>query len=512
MKKRILLFTILASLAALLCSCEEFLTAEDSRYVKEGEQMEEALLINPEAAVRGIYARLITREADGHNFFGQKSTDISLDMRGEDICFDPAYHFTSDYRLVLRLATHTRPTYVWQAYYQNINDANIVLLNLTDPTQQVTRNLKGELLALRAHAYFYLINLYQMAGSYSKVKGLPGIPLYTESSSRMSRGTVEEIYNRIAQDLDDAIPLLEGFVRSEINRIDQRVAKALRARVAMFMGDYDIAERYATEVIAAAPLMSAMQYQAEGFINASNSEWLWGQIITQQTSTGYASFHSFMSPAKGPGYASLKYSMTKIDRRLYDQMSSNDTRKGCFLDGTGLNFAPGTRIDATLTSSSGYASYIKNAATAYVGFKFNGEWTSPLLYMRVAEMYYIKAEAQVRQSNIPGAQATLDIISNARAISGTHDYVWESNADALIDQIFYHKRFECWGEGVCYFDFNRLEKTVDRTYTGTNHPVTSITAGFKPYPWGHAIRTYQIPNRELSGNPEITDADNNPNP
>ncbi|RCU22161.1 RagB/SusD family nutrient uptake outer membrane protein, partial [Acinetobacter baumannii] len=75
--------------------------------------------------------------------------------------------------------------------------------------------------------------------------------------------------------------------------------------------------------------------------------------------------------------------------------------------------------------------------------------------MRVAEMYYIKAEAEARQGKEAVARQTLLDIVSTRDAAFT---LPTESGDALIDKIFAHKRIDLYMEGVRFLDLKRLAK------------------------------------------------------
>ncbi|MDR3118186.1 MAG: RagB/SusD family nutrient uptake outer membrane protein [Mediterranea sp.] len=494
---------ILLPALLLATACSDFLEPEDSRYV-ESERVADVLELTPDAIVQGIYSRAIQYAfyMAQHDDFGQKSLDLSVDFSAEDIAYyNPVRWFASIYRFEEHLANTPRPGRQWQYNYANIRDLNTILIAL-EGIDEVTlsesqRHLKGEALALRAFHYFQLINLFQTGGEWNHIKDLPGVPVYTTPAIEGgSRGKVSDVYDIILADYDAAVPLLAGYDGGK-GRISQTSAQLLAARANLYAGRYDKALTYSSAVVETTSLMPHSEYTG-GFNNISNAEWLWGVDVTAENTNFYASFFSNMD-SQGPGYGGGLGRYKCIDRRLYDNIRPDDVRKAVFADATGAVGADGKTVP-------------------YLQLKFTGtsgaSFLEDLVYLRSAEAYYIKAEAQVRTQGAAGiaaAQATLDIISNARATTGTHSYTWDDSSNGLLDQISIHKRFELWGEGQSAFEFNRLEKTIDRTYPGTNHPVGNITpGGDRALPWHDALRTLQIPVKELEGNPNITTADQNP--
>lgn len=489
MKTKIHLLII--SLFLLGTSCSDFLEPEDTKYAT-GDKIPDILERNTDALIQGVYSRSIEYAfyAARHDDFGQKSIDIAVDLSSEDMVhYANKQWFVTFYQFNDRLASNAySPARQWKYAYAQIRDLNNIILALSSGAElnDAQKNLKGEALALRAHHYFILINLYQTGGTWDHIKDLPGVPIYTEPTLEgKNRGKVSDVYTQILADYEAAIPLLAGFDPGSPTRVTQLAAKALAARAYLYVGDYPNALKYATEVVNASSLMGTADY-TKGFADISNVEWLWGFDMTAENTPGYPSFFSIMDPTS-PGYAGSGGQYKSIDRRLYDNIKANDIRKQVFKDGT--NKVPYLQYKFIDPSKS-----------------FEGDY----VYLRSAEAYYIKAEAEARTNKLTDAKATLDKITNARATDGHHSYVWASDATGLIDNIFIQKRIELWGEGIGLFEFNRLEKTIDRTYAGTNHPVANINSGDRPLPWHDALRTLQIPIKELEGNSNITQADQNP--
>ena len=475
-------------------SCEDVLEPANSRYVT-ADDLPDILERNSDALIQGVYARSIQYAfyASRHDDFGQKSIDLAVDLSSEDIVVHTSSAwFISFYQFNDRMASNAySPSRQWKYAYAQIRDLNSIIEILADTSSlsDTQKNLKGEALALRAFHYFFLINFYQTGGSREHIKALPGVPVYTDNASEgKPRGTVEDVYNQILSDYEAAIPLLEGFAPPFPTRITQVAAKLLAARAYLYAGQYDKALEYAGQVIDTTQLTSTGNY-IKGFADINDVEWLWGVDINSENSTIYASFFSIVDPFT-PGYAGMLGQYKSIDRRLYDRIDANDIRKTLF------EGADGGELEVP-----------------YVQKKFvdpSKSFLGDYVYLRSAEAYYIKAEAEARIKTVAEAHATLDIITNARAINGNHSYQWSEDKNTLIDQIFVQKRIELWGEGHGLFEFNRLGKTIDRTYEGSNHPVGNINSGDRPLPWHDPLRTFQIPIKEIEGNPNITSNDQNP--
>jgi len=492
-KKFYFILFILLPVCFSACS-DSLLDPKDSSRVTS-EQLADVLERNTDALIQGVYSRSIEYAfyVSRHDDFGQKSIDLAVDFASEDLVhYANQSWFVTFYQFNDRIASGANsPVRQWGYCYAQIRDLNTIIEALADESSlaDAQKNLKGEALGLRAFHYFTLINFFQTGGSWDKIKDLPGVPVYTENNLEgKARGTVKDVYAQIIGDCEAAIPLLEGFNPATPTRLGQKGAKLLAARACLYSGDYDNALTYAAQVVDETQLMTVAEY-TKGFADIGNPEWLLGADITGETKTWYASFFSVMDNLS-PGYAGALGQYKTIDRRLYDHIDGNDVRKTIFEGEDGGELE-----------------------VPYAQKKFvdpSGVFEGDYVYLRAAEAYYIKAEAEARTGKTDAAKATLDAISNARALNGNHSYAWEAGGEALIDQIFIHKRIELWGEGHSLFEFNRLEKTIDRTYPGSNHPAGNINSGDRPLPWHDALRTFQIPVKEIEGNPNITDADQNP--
>lgn len=489
-----LIYILALSFSLLGTSCSDFLDAEDNKIVTS-DDIPDILERNTDALIQGVYSRSIEYAfwASRHDDFGQKSIDLAVDLSSEDMVhYANKQWFITFYQFNDRAASNSySPARQWAYCYAQIRDLNNILAALEDESTLSTsqKNLKGEALALRAFHYFTLINLYQTGGTWSDIKDLPGVPVYlTTTLTGNPRGTVADVYAQILKDYELAIPLLDGFSPSLPTRVTKVAAELLAARAYLYSGDYTNALKYSTEVVNSTKLMGTSDY-TKGFADISNVEWLWGADITSVNSTSWASFFSIID-GLSPGYGGDLGQYKTIDRRLYDNIKEGDIRKDIFEGADGGEYE-----------------------IPYFQLKFidaSKEFLGDYLFLRSAEAYYIKAESEVRTGNLTGAKETLDKISNARAKTGQHPYTWASTESLLLDQIFVQKRIELWGEGHSLFEFNRLEKTIDRTYEGTNHPVANIIGGDRPLPWHDALRTFQIPIKEIEGNDAITQADQNP--
>lgn len=102
-------------------------------------------------------------------------------------------------------------------------------------------NMIGQVRTIRAYQYFNMNWLYG---------GVPIIDAYeTAEEARVPRASEQEVKEYIYQDLDAAIPLLNDAPAAN-GYIAKGTALALKVRVAMFYGDYQIAKNAASQLMA----------------------------------------------------------------------------------------------------------------------------------------------------------------------------------------------------------------------------------------------------------------------
>ena len=380
-------------------------------------------------------------------------------------------------------------------HYQFINAANYIIANIDDATgDEADRNsIKAQAYAFRASCYFNLIRLYQR--TYVGHENDPGVPIYTDPSNNQTegkgRGTVTEVYTQINADLDQAITVFQNAsAKKHISHIDLAVAHGLKARVALTQENWSDAATHAGLAITntSSSLMSTDDVVA-GFNSVTNPEWMWGSEINNEQTLSSSSFWAHMDAGAG-GYA--EESRKCASSWLYDQIGNNDVRKDWFVD-------PTTSAD----NSTG-------PDFRYNQLKFRieqeGSWASDLLYMRLAEMYLIQAEAECMLTNYTSARnllttaiaykdpnfaASLGAIPDGNALSlGTAGPV-----NNLIDFIILQRRIELWGEGFRIFDIQRLKTGFDRAYAGSNHSIQLTITDPESWEW-----IMMLPQKEFDGN------------
>ncbi|MDO4949420.1 MAG: RagB/SusD family nutrient uptake outer membrane protein [Bacteroidales bacterium] len=138
----------------------------------------------------------------------------------------------------------------------------------------------------------------------------------------------------------------------------------------------------------------------------------------------------------------------------------------------------------------------------YYEYEKGGATDFPI--MRVEEMYFIKAEAELNLSGVATAKNTLVSLISTR----NPNYAAECTAAtkvALYEELLFQKGIEFWGEGINYFDAKRLELGTHRYYPGCSVERANFAIDMDRV---HCGWTPQFNTAETNGNQAITDYDN----
>ena len=178
------------------------------------------------------------------------------------------------------------------------------------------------------------------------------------------------------------------------------------------------------------------------------------------------------------GYAPL--SQLGLNKATYEKIKDGDFRKASWLDANAQAHAPlaGSAADGKVFL---YGNDENPAAKPYESIKFRpaqGNCTNytvgnaiDAVMMRVEEMWFIKMEALAQSGKLPEAKALLKQFMDLRVLDGSYSTARLGDLDSFIDEMFFQKRVEFWGEGILIFDYKRLDKGITRGYEGTNHPL-----------------------------------------
>ena len=356
----------------------------------------------------------------------------------------------------------------------------------------------------RMYEYCYLdVNPSSLNGDGKDVLGLT-VPIVTEKTTEEeSRNNPRvphmEMSEFILSDLTKAETFLEnaGTISKTIPNL--AVVYGLYARLHLWNGgflsepwnggngnaEYNLAAQYARKAImqsGASPLTeSEWLSTTNGFNDISTSSWLWGATSMKENDvvqSGILNWTSWASNETTYGYASAgPFSM--ISSYYYNRISDTDFRKLSYIapEGSALEGKEPV-IDQA---------YAEKKLKEYYSLKFRpgqgnmedytvgSACSYPL--MRVEEMYFIEAEATAHTSPAAGAQLLADFMTKYR----DPDYVIKASGEEdVVEEIFFQKSIELWGEGQNYFDLKRLGYPVTRSNSTNYYSAARLDTSGRP--------------------------------
>lgn len=173
------------------------------------------------------------------------------------------------------------PEMVWMLYYEGVYKANEALAAIDDqggPNNDILRNSKGEALLLRAYNHFILANEFcrpYNGKTSTKDAGLyyaTGIADFSAAAEQSNRGTVADVYAKIAADIEAGIPLLNDTYEVPKYHFNKQAAYAFATRFYLYYEKWEKAKEYADKLLGSNPAASLRDYRALQAMPLSKSE------------------------------------------------------------------------------------------------------------------------------------------------------------------------------------------------------------------------------------------------
>ena len=173
------------------------------------------------------------------------------------------------------------PEQVWMLYYEGVYKANEALAAIEDqggPKNDILRNSKGEALLIRAYDHFILANEFcrpYNGKTSTKDAGLyyaTGIADFSAAAEQSNRGTVADVYAKIAADIEAGIPLLNDTYEVPKYHFNKQAAYAFATRFYLYYEKWEKAKEYADKLLGSNPAASLRDYRALQSMPLSKSE------------------------------------------------------------------------------------------------------------------------------------------------------------------------------------------------------------------------------------------------
>lgn len=439
-----------------------------------------------------------TTTGNYHQCFGPQSYNLMADLMGEDMVMaaQGSGWFWYDYLYDVKDAfnsTTWRPYDAWNYYYTLISNVNYIIDAAEkiegDPT--LIKYILGNAYGFRAYAYAYAGMLY--ARSYIGHEDRLCVPIYTEPTFAgtvgKARSTNREVFAQAMSDVNKAIELLGDSKQQHVSHFDKYVANGLKARIALYMGDYQTAHDAAKIAVSKASYAYDSNFR---YNDASHASVLWGAEIIESQGTTNPQFLAHMDIAFG-GYGARARKC--LSAWLYEKMGADDKRAKDWWSYEVL-------ADGKTKGYQQYKFLFKDAKSPLTG--------ADHIFMRAPEMQLIIAETACRLGNETEAKEALNALMKTRdakydcsKLTGTElGKLTTDMTGSLLEEILIQRRIELWGESGRVYDIKRLRQGFVRTQA-MGHPIAGLLTSLhcddpESFDW-----VMTIPAKEYNANPLI---------
>ena len=472
---------IIIFLTIVIISCKKDLQP----YNGESDKMALNTAEDLQMATYGTYAGLVNRGyTKNQNQLGAYSGDnITLSGTTGDQVF-----FTYTYT---QYPNQGNTTQFWGAAYKVIYSANAIIEKIEDATSPKLDQIKGENLYLRAMAHFDLVRIF--ARPYLQGNGNnPGIPIEKSTVSDLpSRSSVKEVYDFITNDLKNAANLMT--IEKNACYASKEVAYALLSRIYLYKESNDSAIYYTDKVIQSGryQLMATEPYKKYfTIVPDDNPETIFAIKHTPADDRGKDAIGSMyyndpvtLSSGWGEVYASVDF-VNLLDKYPEDVRHS-------FIE-------PQRDNNGNMLARHNVPKYYINKYNWQGGIV---DLSSPV-YLRLAEMYLNRAEANAKLGNNQLAIDDINLIRERAGLSGNalytvNDLKGHSN---VLEVVLEERRIELAFEAQRAFDLFRNNLPLIRNYPGF-HGTDNMHQTILPT--DPRVASY-IPEREIQVNPNLT--------
>lgn len=345
------------------------------------------------------------------------------------------------------------PESMWASHYSAISNYNIAIeqADLVEDEALVpyAELLKGTALFCRASSYLTLARHFGPAYDYDTAESELCVPLVLvyDQYEKPYRNTVQEVYDQIIWDLEDAMDLLkdkvyEGEVRSLTPTID--AVRALMARYYLDVQEYGDAAKMAVAVInseAEYALASTPNEMMAEYLRDSGSEPIVQLFASLSEGLVGNTIFTQVSKDREGKYFQPYYIPTQ---KLVSAYEKDDLRFTTWFSNSMYPiFTNGARYEGIYT----FIKYYDNPGLRTGSVETGAHAAKPLM---IGEMYLIAAEAYAMDNKSFQAKTYLNELQKARKATLTSGDMENIKKEWFKETVGEGHRLSClkrWGEG-----------------------------------------------------------------
>lgn len=238
-------YTILPVLSALaLTGCNDFLDEmPDSRATLDSDEKIKNILVS--AYNDHDYCMVLEMSSDNTDWFGDQ---VPNSVRW----FDDAWRWKDESETINESLDR-----FWSGAYISIASANQAITAIGTPQNDTQKELLGEALMCRAYHHFMLANIFCKAYNNNNLGEL-GVPYMdkpeTQLAPQYERGTVGQVYQKIQEDIEAALPLMgDSHLSIPKYHFNVKAAYAFACRFYLFTEQWEKAVEYADKCLGSQP-------------------------------------------------------------------------------------------------------------------------------------------------------------------------------------------------------------------------------------------------------------------
>ena len=445
LRNKIARVVLLGALGMAGTSCDKVLDQQPQNSLDSAQVFVD--LAGANAALTGVYGGLTTS-----NYYGLRYP-VFADLLADNLNHIGTFPSFAEIKNRNIQTNNAEVTNMWAALYTTINRAN----NVIEYTPGVAAILDGDKKRLLAEAKFLRALTY-----FDLVRYWGDVPLVltatkkADESLNVARTPANAVYDQVKKDLDEAeMDLSEGSP----SRATKSGARALKARLALYRGQYAEAGTLADQVIGTTKFTLLPVYR-DNFDVKNSTEAVFELNFDNITSSQFA-FYNFPTLQGG------RNEVSPTGTTLLTAYEAGDRRKAASI-------------------SDGTFQVNNQSIPANVGIKYTkaGTGEDNFRIIRLAEVILISAEAKARVGT--DLVGSLTLLNRIRTRAGLPLSTAATQA-ALLTAIEQERRVEFAFEGHRWFDLVR---------TGRALAVLNITDARK--------LLLPIPFREITNNPNLT--------